>query len=139
VDAAFGNAICRPKRMEGIAVISSQSSTFRTQPQIAVPVLHHPAEPVGNYTWRVAFIEDDESHPIEACEAVKCGNPKITIRSLSHAADDILRKTIFHGPGLKVIFHGRRYKGATERTQADHETEQPATGESVGVPAKGSI
>jgi hypothetical protein len=108
-------------------VAPSYADAFGAEPQVAISVFIERTEPVRIDSGGIAFIEDRETHALEAGQAIKCGQPEIPVRGLTGTANDVLRQTVVRRPNIEPVL--RTGRGTEAKTgQQPQSTERIAGG-----------
>src|SRR5271169_4644463 len=111
-------------------MISSHVSAFACEPQVAVLIFHHRTEPVRSDSRGITLVEHGEAHAVKARHSIQSSDPKITVRSLGDASNDVLRKPVLCRPPVKAVLRG--YCGAD--AIHDQEARYPGHGRLDGEP-----
>src|ERR1700679_3752624 len=102
--------------MERAVVITRYRSAFGQEPQIPAYAAMHADKTIGDDSRRVASVEDNETHTIEACEPVKGSDPKIAVGGLANAASFVLQQAVIGAPGAGAVLSLGEKRRHTEQS-----------------------
>jgi hypothetical protein len=88
-------------------VVPRDTAISGHEPQVTAQSSHHCTEPVRGNSGRIAFVEDGEVHTVESGDSIECGDLEVSVGSLVHAANYVLRQAIVRLPRIETILCAR--------------------------------
>lgn len=102
-DLIRGQAVQSGVSDEPLVITSRDPARLRPCPELSGGRAVKRREAIARNPRGIGPIEHHEAGAVEPHQAVQGGQPEVTIRSLAHVPNDVLRQTVLRRPGVDVV------------------------------------